>query len=164
MGRIYEYLADDHARLDGLLERATGNPAAIDMKVFAEFRRGLLRHIGLEEKIILPAIARLQNGKQTEVAARLRLDHGALTALLVPTPSSGIIETILSILEVHNSLEEKEDGLYQLVEKLVAEEANSLLEKLMNAPEVLVLPHNDRPGIHDAARRAVGRAGYKPAF
>ena len=49
MGPIAGYLADDHARLDALLTRGTTDPAA-----YADFRRGLLRHIGMEEKILLP--------------------------------------------------------------------------------------------------------------
>ncbi len=164
MGTLYEFLSGDHERLDDLLERAFSNPEAIDLKAYAEFRQGLLKHIGIEEKIILPAIARFQNGKQAEVAARLRLDHGALVALLVPPPTPAIAATIRSILQVHNALEEKEDGLYHLIDNLAGAETESLLEKVKTTPEVPALPHNDRPGILDAARRAVERAGYKAAF
>jgi len=164
MGNLYQYLSDDHDRIDGLLERAVEKPDAIDMEAYAEFRKGLLRHIGIEEKIVLPAIARLQDGKQAAVAEHLRRDHGALVALLVPPPTSPIVLTIRSILEVHNALEEKDDGLYKLLEQLAGEEAESMLEKLKAAPEVPALPHNERPGILDATRRAVERAGYKPAF
>jgi len=164
MGPIYKYLFDDHDRLDILLRRASATPGAIDMKSYSEFRQGLLRHIGIEEKIILPAIARYQNGEQTEIAQHLRLDHGALVALLVPSPTQAIISTIRSILEVHNELEEKDGGLYQLIERLAGEEAGALLVMLKAASDVPALPHNDRPGILDATRRAVERAGYKAAF
>ena len=164
MGKLYDYLSDDHERLDGLLSRATEGQGGIDIVPFGEFRQGLLRHIGLEEKIILPAIARFQNGKQAEIAQRLRLDHGALVALLVPPPTPAIVETIRLILRAHNPLEENEGGLYELIEKLAVEEAAALLEKLKSSPEVPSLPHNDWPGVLDATRRAVERAGYKPAF
>jgi iron-sulfur cluster repair protein YtfE (RIC family) len=83
---LFKYLADDHDRLDALLQRAAQTPGAIDMKSYAAFRKGLLRHISMEEKIVLPAIARLQGGRQASVADRLRLDHGAIVALLVPPP------------------------------------------------------------------------------
>ncbi len=164
MNGIYKYLSGDHERLDELLRLAAEGDGGIDMKPYSEFRQGLLRHIGLEEKIILPAIARLQNGRQVEIAARLRLDHGALVALLVPPPDPGIIETIRSILKEHNPLEENEGGLYELIDRLAADEAESLLEKLESAPVVPALPHNDKPGILDITRRAVRRAGYKPLF
>jgi len=161
---LYEYLARDHERLDDLLERSVTEQGKIDMKAYADFRQGLLKHIGIEEKIILPAIARLQNGKQAEVAARLRLDHGALVALMVPSPTTQIVATIRSILRVHNALEEKEGGLYQLIEQLAGSEADDLLKKVRNYPEVPVNPYNDRPVVFDAARRAVERAGYKAMF
>ena len=163
-GPLFKYLSDDHERLDALLVKAVDNPEAVNMKAYTEFRQGLLRHIGIEEKIVLPAIGRLQDGKQAEVSARLRLDHGALVALLVPPPTPAIVETIRSILSAHNPLEENEGGLYQLLDRLAGEEAGNLLAKLKAAPEVPALPHNDRPGILDITRRAVERAGYKAAF
>ena len=164
MGMLYEFLAGDHERLDDLLDRSVADPEKIDLKIYSEFRRGLLGHIGIEEKIILPAIARLQNGKQAEVAARLRLDHGALVALLVPSPTMPIVETIRLILRVHNPLEEKEDGLYQLIDSLAGNEVNDLLERVKNYPEVPMNPYNDWPGVLDVARRTVERAGHKPSF
>ncbi|MFZ1082915.1 MAG: hemerythrin domain-containing protein [Candidatus Kryptoniota bacterium] len=158
---LYRYLANDHGRLDKLLERAISKPELIDMDSYTEFRKGLLRHIGIEEKIFLPAISRLQNGKQAEVAARLRLDHGALVALLVPSPTMPIVETIRLILRVHNLLEEEEDGVYQLIDSLVGKKDEGLIERVKNYPDVPMNPYNDRPGVLDVARRAVERAGYK---
>ena len=48
--QIRRYLADDHTRLGALLEKAWAKPGLIDREAYAEFRAGLLRHIGLEEK------------------------------------------------------------------------------------------------------------------
>jgi hypothetical protein len=115
----------------------------------------------MEEKVVLPAIAQLQGGRPAAVAERLRLDHGALAALLVPPPTPTIIATIRSILQVHNVLEEQEGGLYQLFEQLAGSEAETLLEKLRTMPDVPVLPHNERPDVLEATRRAVARAGYE---
>ena len=164
MGLLFQFLSDDHERLDGLLEQATEKPDEFNVDIYMEFRKGLLRHIGIEEKIILPAIARFQNGKQAEVAARLRLDHGALVALLVPAPTMPIVETIRQILRIHNPLEEEEDGLYQLIDSLAGNEVNDLLERVKNYPEVPMNPYNDWPGVLDVARRTVERAGHKPSF
>lgn len=44
------------------------------------------------------------------MAAKLRLDHGALAALLVPTPTPAIIVAIHTVLAAHNSLEEGPGG------------------------------------------------------
>jgi hypothetical protein len=56
-GPLFCFLANDHERLDGLLRRAMA-AGAIDRAAYAEFRAGLLRHISLEEKILLPAAQR----------------------------------------------------------------------------------------------------------
>ena len=78
--KIYHYLADDHARPDTLLERATARPDAIDASAYAGFRAGLLKHIAMEEKILLPAAQRQRDGQPLPIASKLRLDHGALAA------------------------------------------------------------------------------------
>ena len=62
-GRIHRYLADDHARLDSLLERATLRLGNIEESAYAEFRAGLLKHIAMEEKVLLPAAQRLSHGQ-----------------------------------------------------------------------------------------------------
>lgn len=160
-GVLYQYLSDDHDRLDGLLQRAVAKPGVINMEPYAEFRKGLLRHIAIEEKIVLPAIAQLQGGKQAAIAERLRLDHGAIVALLVPPPTASIVLTIRSILQVHNALEEQQGGLYQLFEQLAGPDTERLFGQLKAAPDVPVLPHNERPGVLEATRRAVARAGYE---
>lgn len=158
---LFDYLAEDHDRLDRLLQKATVNPVEIDRLPYDEFRRGLLRHIGIEEKIVLPTIARLQNGTQAAVAERLRLDHGALAALMVPPPSPAIIATLRFILKGHNALEEETGGLYLLLNNLAGDEEESLLEKMRSAPEVPVMPYNEKPAVLDATRRALKRAGYE---
>ena len=160
-GNLYSFMAGDHDRLDALLTRATARTGVIDMGPFSEFRKGLLGHIAMEEKVILPTIARFQNGKQAEVAARLRRDHGAIVALLVPPPTASIVATLVSILDGHNALEEEDGGLYQLLQRLARDEQDTVLEKMIAAREVRVLPHNTRPDIIEATRRAVERAGYE---
>jgi hypothetical protein len=160
-GVLYKYLAGDHDRLGGLLQRAVAAPGVIDMEPYSEFRKGLLRHIALEEKIVIPAIARLQGGSQPAIAERLRLDHGALVALLVPPRSPSIVLTIRSILQVHNALEEQEGSLYLLLEQLAGADTERLAGQMKSAPDVPVLPHNERAESLEATRRAVTRAGYE---
>jgi len=160
-GVLFRYLAEDHERLDSLLQKATEKPDVVDMESYAEFRKGLLRHIAMEEKIVLPAIAHLQGSKQEALVGRLRLDHGALVALLVPPPDTSIVLTIRSILQHHNALEEQEGGLYQLFEQFAVPDTERLLTQLRTAPEVPIMPHNERPEVLQATRRAVARAGYE---
>jgi len=130
------------------------------MNLYREFRGGLLRHIGIEEKILLPAAQRLRGGKPLPIAERIRLDHGALVALLVPPPTPAIIATIRTILLVHNRTEEEVEGLYEAAESAVGDEAGKILDTMRGTGDVRTLPNNPDPKSLEAARRAVERAGY----
>ena len=160
-GALFQYLADDHERLELLFQRAIARPGAVEAESYHEFRNGLLRHISIEEKIVLPAIAKWQGGKKAAIAGRLRLDHGALVALLAPPPTPSIMLTIRSILEVHNKLEEQEDGIYTLLDDLVGPETETMLAQLKTARPVAVLPNNEKPEVLEVAKKAVARAGHE---
>ena len=159
-GKIYCYLAGDHDRLDALLERAVSDPENIDAVAYAQFRSGLLKHIAMEEKVFMPAAQRLRGGEALSIAPKLRLDHGALTALLVPSPTASIVAAIRAVLKFHNPIEEDPGGVYDQCETLVGAEAEPILNELKNYREVKVLPHVDSPFVMEAARRAIARAGY----
>jgi len=160
-GPIYRMLSAGHAHLDELLNRAAADPAQIDLEPYSAFRRGLLKHIAMEEKILLPAAQRLNGNEPLPVASRLRLDHGAMAALLVPTPTPRVIAALKAILATHNALEEGAGGLYETCDRIAAEEAEQLVAQLRNAPEVPAAPFNDGPKVMPAARRALARAGYE---
>jgi hypothetical protein len=159
-GPIYQYLAEDHRRMEALLTLAAAGPEARGVGAYAEFRAALLRHIGMEEKILIPAALRARGGKSLPIADRIRLDHGALAALLVPPPTPEIVAAIRAILSGHNPLEEGKGGLYETCERLAGDEAERLLDRLRNFPCPRLKPHVSGPGILDATRRALSRAGY----
>jgi hypothetical protein len=159
-GPLTTLLAGDHARLDGLLRRAMAAESVIDRVAYAEFRAGLLKHISLEEKMLLPAAQRWQGGDPLPLAATLRLDHGALAALLVPTPTPAIIAAIRTVLAAHNALEEGPRGVYEMCEQLAGTEVDGLLAQLRAAPAVPVAPYSDGPRVMSVVRRALARAGY----
>lgn len=159
-GPIALFLADDHARLDVLLERAFASPERIDLQAYEEFRAGLLKHIAIEEKILLPAAQQARRGEPLAIAATLRLHHGALAALLVPSPTRGIGAAILAILKDHNPIEEGPGGVYEVCERLAGSESDNILSQLQSAKEVRVAPHNNGPLVIEATRRALTKAGY----
>jgi hypothetical protein len=160
-GPFFCFLANDHERLDSLLRRAMTAGGVIDRAASAEFRAGLLRHISLEEKILLPAAQRWQGGDPLPIAATLRRDHGALAALLVPTPTPAIVAALRTILAAHNALEEGPGGVYERCEQLAGTEADALLAQLRAAPAVPVAPYADGPQVMSVVRRALARAGYE---
>jgi hypothetical protein len=98
------------------------------------------------------------------MAAKLRLDHGALAALLVPTPTRAIITALRTILGTHNVVEEGPGGVYECCERLAGVEAEALLAQLHAAPAVPVAPYSDGPQVMDVVRRALVRAGYDEAL
>jgi hypothetical protein len=71
-GKIHQHLASDHQRLDDLLERAMSGQT-IDTAAYHQFRAGLLKHISMEEKILLPSAQRLGGGKPLTVAGNCAL-------------------------------------------------------------------------------------------
>jgi hypothetical protein len=162
-GPIARLLAGDHERLDALLARAFATRGTVDREAYDAFRRGLLRHIGMEEKILLPAVQRARGGAPLPAAAALRLDHGALAALLVPSPTPAIGNALHTILAQHNAREEGPDGIYAVCEQLLGAEVETLAAALRAAPEVPVHPHVDSALVAEATRRAVARAGYDPS-
>jgi hypothetical protein len=159
-GSVYRYLAEDHRRLEELLDRATRDSSQVDAAAFLEFRAGLLRHISMEEKILLPAARIALGGKAHPLAAALRLDHGALAALLVLTPSPAIIRAIRTILAAHNPKEEGPNGIYSQCENLPGFDSNEILLRLQNAPAVAMADYVDSGLAVASARNAILRAGH----
>lgn len=159
-GKLSSYFIADHRRLEALLNRAFATAERIDEKVYSEFRSGLLKHIGLEEKILMPTMKRLNNGVPHPLAGTLRLEHGAFAALLVPPPSKKIAAVLHTIMSRHNKLEEGEDGLYTGCERLIKDHIRELMTQANNFPDVPVMPHVDNSIVLEVTRRAVARAGY----
>jgi len=148
-GPIDRFLSEDHARLDALLRQTVADPSSVDVVPYERFRAGLLRHISMEEKVLLPAARRLRGGEPLAIARQLRADHGALAALLVPTPTPAIISAIRDVLEAHNPLEEGPDGVYAECERLAGPEVQQLLARMNEVPEVPLAPHVDGPRVHE---------------
>ena len=158
-GPVYRFLADDHARLDVLLQRAFADPDQIDLHASSEFRSGLLKHIAIEEKYYSRQLSE-RDGEPLAIAAKLRIQHGALAALLVPSPTRAIGAVLRAILKDHNPLEEGSGGVYEICERLAGSAAATMLAKLQSYAEIKLAPHNDGPLVMESTRRALARAGY----
>lgn len=157
---IREFFTQDHRRLEDILEKAIENIPEIKMDLYGDFRIGLLTHIKMEEKIFFLAAQKANNNTPLPFATQLRLEHGAITALLVPTPTKEIVKVLMKVLDIHDEVEEKHGGMYEACENITQEETEKILEQLQSVTPVPVHPHNDAPIALEAAKRALLRAGY----
>ncbi|MCZ2444422.1 MAG: hemerythrin domain-containing protein [Flavobacteriales bacterium] len=156
---LYDFFAQDHRRLEQLLEEAT-NKDVVDMVLYNEFRSGLLTHIKMEEKVLFLAAQEANGGEPLPLASVLRVQHGAITALMVPPPDKALIKVLWHVLEVHDTLEEESGGMYDICEQLTAERTTALLDILKQTPLVPINPINPAPIGLEAAKRALARAGF----
>lgn len=159
-GLLYNYFTNDHRRLDRLFNKSTMDPEHYDMEMYKQFRAGLLKHIKMEETMLFPNVKEGIAGESLSLTAKLRLDHGALTLLMVPPPSPAIIRALRFILELHNKLEEEPGGLYDQCDKMNQNVIQELVRKIEAATEVSVLPFRPEPFVIETARRVLKRAGY----
>jgi hypothetical protein len=140
IGPIERYMTEDHIRIDALLRRSLRGDE-VDADAFEEFREALLRHIGMEEKILVPMLR--DRGAPFEHAARLRREHGEIARLLVPTPTRALCDRICEMLAVHDPLEEGEGGLYCACDVAAGRDAERIIERLRAVPRVPLAKHVD---------------------
>lgn len=145
----------DHARLDALL--ADTVRTSFEPTVYNEFRRGLLRHISIEEKLLFPLLK--SRAELLPVLSQLRSHHGALAALLIPKGTDALVRAITAILKVHNRLEEGASGIYAQI-AITSEEDDALQAKLAAFPDVPLSPAIDKLTDMGPVRRAMERAGF----
>jgi hypothetical protein len=147
-GPLHRFFSADHRRLDELLRRSIREPGRVELASFGEFRAGILRHIGMEEKVLFVAARSARGGEPLPLAAALRVDHGAIAALLVPTPTPTIVAELLAVLVPHNRREEEPGGAYDACdEALGPADAERLAGELATFPAVPLKPFNDGPEV-----------------
>lgn len=157
---LHDFFTKDHRRIEDIFERATKDPSNVDLDLYQEFRTGLLTHIKMEEKILFIAAKEANQGKPIPLADRLRLEHGALTALMVVYPTPEVIKTINYVMEIHDLAEEEPGGMYDICESLTENETEEILKKLQKVTPVPLNPINPTPNAMGAMKRALARAGF----
>ena len=159
-GDIYHFFESDHRRLDALLEKAFTSSGLVEYETFHQFRVGLLTHIKMEERVLFPAARQANPELMNAVIPRFRLEHGAITALLVLPPTHANLGILRHVVEQHDLAEEEIGGLYDICEKLTKEDRSKILETLKMTEHVPVHPPNPAVIAIESARRALARAGY----
>ncbi len=158
-GPLRRFFAADHERLDALLRRSVADPGRVDLQPFDAFRAGLLKHIGMEEKVLFPA-ARSMRPELLPITSRLRVDHGAIAALLVPTPTPTVVADLLSVLGPHNHREEDAGGVYDACDEALGPAVGErMVEELRGLPALPLKPYTDGPEVmtHIAVTLAASR-------
>lgn len=158
MSTVRDLLEEDHRRLEGLLAQATSSPESVDPEPFDAFRRGLLRHIAIEEKVLLAEARRLRGGAAVPAAAQLRLDHAAIAAILVARPTPGLVRALRALLVLHNAIEEGPGGVYAQCEAVCAAELPALRERIDAVPPVRTAAYVDPARVEREIRRALAAA------
>lgn len=144
VGPIERFMVEDHARIDRLLQTAT-QADPIDELTYGRFRHDLLRHIAMEEKVLLPFAREKNGGTALPIARALRADHGEIAKLLVRSPTRPLVEALREVLGRHNPLEEGPSGLYARCDALAGDDAGTVVALLREQPNVPVAKYYDGP-------------------
>jgi hemerythrin-like domain-containing protein len=153
-GPIVKLLAADHLVLDALLSGALAPSGEVDRRAYDDFREALLRHMAVEETILLAGAREARGGEPLPEERQLRLEHGALAMLLVASPTRQLALEIRKILGPHNALEE-EFGVYDKCEALLADRAEEILHQVRQFPAPRAAPYQDGPGVCRTAEAAL---------
>lgn len=151
IGEIERFMTADHVRLDGLLAASERADGSIDEDLYSRFRHDLLRHIAMEEKVLLPDARARRGGEPLALAGALRRDHGAIAKILVRSPTPARLAELRELLGRHNALEEGTRGLYALCDGLAGAESSRVVARLSAQPAVPLAPYYDGPA-HTSSR------------
>lgn len=158
-GPLARFLGADHERLHAFLDAALSGAEGLQLEPFGRFRDGILRHMAMEEKLLIPRASEALRGRRPPVAKLLRVDHGAIAALLVPPPTREIAEALREILARHDRCEEDAGGLYDVCDRALGPRAAlELVAELREHPAVKVKPYNDSPRVPRPMWDAVERS------
>lgn len=137
MGIIFEYMSQDHDRLDAILEEFCREPDAEKAKeLFLKFNTGLRAHIDWEEEMLFPQFEHRTGMRNSGPTAVMRIEHQQIKQYL-----QTILETIgendpgesvnalINLLTAHNKKEES--ILYPWMDQTLSEgESLSLLDQI----------------------------------
>lgn len=128
-------LTADHRRLDAVLadvkQEVKDQDLARARSLFAGFRRGLERHILVEEEVLFPAFEHHTGAREGGPTAVMRAEHaeirrlmadvaGALEAAEGPPATTTPLAELTAILYAHNGKEER--ILYPMSDRALAED------------------------------------------
>jgi len=155
MERITEYLRADHHVIEDWLAQSRAHGFALD--AFTQMRRVLLRHIAVEEKVLFPAVRARDPGALID-ARQIKIEHAALSSLLVPIPDLALAAEVATLLAEHDAREECAGGIYERCELVLGDASFDLASRARGVPAVRASAYLDRPNLRRTAREALEAA------
>ncbi len=126
--RLSSPFREEHLALAAQLRAATGAGGEVDLEAWTSFRKALVRHLAIEERIIVPMLEARRAPELLATRSELAHDHAALMTLLVPAPNPIWLTDLAERLAHHVAAEEGPGGLYELLDRHLASSARELLE------------------------------------
>ncbi len=138
MARLTNVLQHEHAELIALLDRCVEPSGGVNLRAFDEFRRRQLRHLAIEEKVVMPALARRKKLVPAFQNA-LRKDHESIVVLCVTSPNPDFVRDLKELIAWHQRVEEQPGGLYDLFDRFVGDDPQ-VATALAQLPPVALPP------------------------
>lgn len=154
---VTRFMEEDHAQLGRLLGRCLGPADRVDLEAFDAFRHHLLRHICIEEKVLMPRLVRAM-GRAPLFQNGLRKDHAGIAALCVPVPCREWVEDLAELLSHHQQLEENAGGFYDLIDLHLSDEAE-LRRAIADLPPLWLPPFDSGPRVRELLARVLFETG-----
>jgi hypothetical protein len=134
MARLTQLLTTEHEELLGMLDACVTRRSGVDRARFDAFRRRALRHIAVEQRVLLPALGRMHKLTDAMRNAMSR-DHRALVMLCVPEPNIGFVRDLQELLAWQVSVQESAGGVFKVYDAFVRDE-HALDKALAGVPAV----------------------------
>lgn len=140
---IVRVMDQQHRRLDWLLGEAVGDQQRLDAGAYTAFRETMLRHIGIEEKVLLAGLR--EAGVPWSRAAAIHREHAAFAALLAGEPDLAVALEVDRLFTQHLRLEEGPEGLFATCQRALSAEV--LVVSAHAYPRVRPAPWSKAPWI-----------------
>ncbi len=141
METISNFMMADHRRCDELLAGVEDNISAGDWEKaqseFSGFRQGMEQHFAREESVMFPTFEE-RMGSTAGPTQVMRMEHEQVRGLLADMDNAikaldqdaslGVSETLLIIIQQHNSKEEQ--ILYPMVDQVLGNEAQEIIDRM----------------------------------
>ncbi len=160
MARLTDVLIHEHQELLALLHRCVSAAGALNLRLYDEFRLRQLRHLAVEEKVLLPML-RERGALPAAFHNGLRKDHEAVVVLCLTAPNPDFVRDLYELLAWHHKVEEEPGGVYQLFDQQVGDDPE-VDRALARLPPVTLPPYatGDKvPGLLRQVMRELGVAG-----